>query len=304
MTSIHSLVSSSKQQELKKKRSSLILQKPITKQKTQLVKWSKTRLNQIEQGNSLYQITYLQRMVQSQKRNGYSCRSLGALLIDKFLMKGKILERKYDNESVEYKLSFFDQNTGFQGRHNLQDDEMMNFYNRLPYEVINQNNRNIFEENINKPYECLNFLFIDGQLVGIKKKMNFDFLRMMGINEEILEDYIQKEDLLPICRDISKFVKQSEGIFYNSSLINFQGGIFSSQIEIKKFIQSDSSQEISNQYIYFIYNCDRCLLNVNKLERNFLSYFRLQELPLPQQISIHKSRIMKPCLVKPIIHLK
>lgn len=62
---------------------------------------------------------------------------------------------------------------------------------------------------------------MDGNLVGIKKKMNFDLLRMMGINEEILEDYISKEDSFPICWDITKFVKLREGIFYNSSLINF-----------------------------------------------------------------------------------
>lgn len=136
-------------------------------------------------------------------------------------MQGKILEGTYDKEFVEYKLSFYGLSTEFKGTLNLEDDEMMQFYNRLPYEMITENNRNQFEGIIDKPFECLNLLFIDGKLVEIKKKMNFDLLRMMGINEEILEDYISKEDYFPKCWDISKLVKLSEGNFYNSNLINF-----------------------------------------------------------------------------------
>lgn len=30
----------------------------------------------------------------------------------------------------------------------------MNFYNQLPYEMINENNRISYEKNIDKPYEC------------------------------------------------------------------------------------------------------------------------------------------------------
>ncbi|CAD8135524.1 unnamed protein product [Paramecium octaurelia] len=304
MTSIHSLVSSSCRTGLQKKKSSQILHKPITKEKTQFLISGRSRPNQADQGDNRYQVTCLYRAVQSQKRNGYACRSLGALFIDKFLMKGKILEGKYDQEFVEYSLSFFSQNTGFQGSHNLQDDEMMNFYNRLPCEAITENARIQFEENIDKPYERLNLLFVDGKLVGIKKKMNFDFLRMMGINEEILEDYVSKEDQFPTCWNISQIIKVREGFFFNSNLINFQGGTFGSGIVIKNFRQSDSSQKISNQYIYNIYYCDRSQLNVNNLERNFLTYFQLQALTLPQRVSIHQSRIKRPCLAKPIIDFK
>ncbi|CAK78655.1 unnamed protein product (macronuclear) [Paramecium tetraurelia] len=309
MTSIHSLVSSSSRNRLQKKKSSQILHKPITKQKTQFVKPSRcnhhslylARPNQAEQGNQRYQVTCSYRVEQSQKRNGYTSRPLGALFIDKFLMKGKILEGKYDKEFVEYTLSFFSQNTGFQGRHNLEDDEMMNFYSRLPCEAITENARIQLEKNIDKPYERLNLLFVDGKLIGIKKKMNYEFLRMMGINEEILEDYISKEDLLPACWDISQIIKVREGISFISNLINFQGGIFGSRIIIKNFIQSDSSQKISNQYIYYIYSCDRRQLNVDNLERNFLTYFQLQALTLPQRVAIHQSRIKRPCVAKTIL---
>ncbi|CAD8046283.1 unnamed protein product [Paramecium sonneborni] len=304
MTSIHSLISQAKQQDLQNKRSSKILQKPIAKWKNKLVKSSQSHFMQRDQGEQIYQIVHLDRNVESNQNIGYKYRSLGALFIDNFLMKGKILERQYENHSVEYKLSFFTQNTGIYSRDNLEYDKMMHFYKLLRYEMITENNRNTYEGKINRPYECFNFLFIDGKLDGIKKKMNYDLLRIMGINEEMIDDYIQKENQLPIFWDISKFVNINDGIYYNSNLINFQGEIFTSQIQIKRFIQSNSSQKISNQFLYFIYNCDRSQLNVNKIEKNFLSYFQLQSLSIKQQMQIQKSRIMKPCLFKPIIDQK
>ncbi|CAD8126995.1 unnamed protein product [Paramecium sonneborni] len=303
MLPIYPLASHSKQQELQNKRSSKILQKPIAKQKSKLVKSSKFHFKQKDKGQQLYQIAQIERMTKSNSNIGYKCRQLGALFIDQFLMKGQILERQYNKESAEYKLSFITQNTGIQSRDNLENDEMLHFYKLLPCEMITEKNRNTFQDKITRPYECFNFLFIDEKLVGIKKKMNFDLLRMIGINEEILDDYVQKENQLPVFWNISNFIQIKEGIYY-TNLINFQGEIFVSQIEIKKFIQTNSCQKISHQFLYFIYNCDRSQLNVNQIEKNFINYFQLQALPLIQQISIHKSRIMKPCLIKPIKDFK
>ncbi|CAD8131922.1 unnamed protein product [Paramecium pentaurelia] len=298
MTSLHTSISFSKQLESQNKRNTKILHKPIFKQKRQLIQPNCTI--QIKQQDQLYKITNLERVAQSHQKNSYKCQTLGALLIDKLLKKGLILERKYDNESSECRLSLYNQNTEIQSEQYLEHDQLMHFYDRLPCEMITENYRNQFQDTIKQPYECLNFQYIEGRLVGIQKKMNYDFLRLMGINEEILDDYIQKENQIPICCDIQKSIQLRDGIYYHSSLVNFQGEIFDSQIEIKKFLLSNSSLQISNYFIYFIYTCDRNQLNVNKIEKNYLRYFQYQTLSFSSYISIHKTRNMKPCLVKPI----
>ncbi|CAK60632.1 unnamed protein product (macronuclear) [Paramecium tetraurelia] len=254
----------------------------------------------IKQEDKLYKITYLKRVAESDQKSRYKCQTLGALLIDKLLKKSQILERKYNNEFFECRLSFLNQKTETQKECYLEYDQIMNFYDQLPLEIITEKNRNQFQNTIKNPYECWNFQFTQGRLVGIIKKMNYDFLRLMGINEEILDVYIQNENQIPMCCDIQQFIRLRDGIYYNSSLINFQGEIFESQIEIKKFLQTNSCVQISNYFIYFIYNCDRSKLNVNKIENNYLTYFQQSTLPLLSQISIHKSRITKPCNIKPI----
>ncbi|CAD8142617.1 unnamed protein product [Paramecium octaurelia] len=298
MTSLHTSISASKHLNSKKIRNNKMLHKLITKQKSELIQPNHTNL--IKQEDQLYKITNLFRVAETDQKNRYKCQALGALLIDKLLKMSSIIERKHDNESFECRLSFFNYNTEVQNEYFLEYDQMMHFYERLPFEMITENNRNSFQNTIEKPYECWNFQFIQGRLVGILKKMNYDFLRLMGINEEILDDYIQKESQIPICCDIQQFIQLRDGIYYNSSLINFQGEIFESQIEIKKFLQTNSCQQISNYYIYFIYNCDRSQLNVNKIEKNYFTYFQQSTLSIASQISIHKSRIKKPCLVKSI----
>lgn len=50
-----------------------------------------------------------------------------------------------------------------------------------------------------------------------------------------------------------------------------------------------------------IVHCDRKYLNVQNIEKNYMDYYNLKNISYEEQSLIYKPRILKECIVKPII---
>ncbi|CAK72637.1 unnamed protein product (macronuclear) [Paramecium tetraurelia] len=226
---------------------------------------------------------------------------LGRLQIDEFTINNKILERKITPEFVECKLSSTnscEEENELKKNNSFYQYELLQLYNSLPVLAQQQNERKRYEDSLNLPYECITLQFHNNKLIKIQKKWNYDFLRMMGINQEIIDDYIFNHNLLPKCWDLNKIYQIIGESRFATNIKNYQGKEFISNVDIKIFTEQNKSTSIKEQVIYFSFKCERQFLSVEQIETNFQHYFKLDQIASDCQMSIHRSRITKRCSIR------
>ncbi|CAD8046893.1 unnamed protein product [Paramecium sonneborni] len=305
MSSIYSNHSTPKCQSKKGSSLDKIHHKAITKQKkytTQTMKKQEQSLILASQNKrKLRQQTYIISQIKSIDQSISSIRvkpiPLGRLFIDEFTMNNKILERKITSEFVECKLSptnFYDEENGLQKKLSYYH-ELSQLYNSFPVQAQGLEERKSFEDSLNCPYERITLSSLNNKLIKISKKWNYDFLRMMGINQIIIDDYIFNHNLLPKCWDFMKIFSKNGEAHFTTNIINYQGEKFITNMKIKTFIEQNKSTSIREQVTYVQFQCGRQFLNVEKVQANFLDYFNLKELTPDLYLSIHQTRIAKRC---------
>ncbi|CAD8054159.1 unnamed protein product [Paramecium sonneborni] len=306
MLSIYSDYSSPKCKSKKDITLDKINRKAITKQKRKTLQTKKKSEQSLKQAYQNQQILKQQTYSISQIKNigqqisSIQCnqRPLGRLFIDEFTMNYMIQERKITPEFVECKLqptNFFDDENELPKIIGFYSHELLQFQNSFPVQTQQLNERKKFENSLCSPYERISISSQNSKLIKISKKWNYDFLRMMGINQQIIDDYISNNNLLPKCWDQCKIFSINGESYFTTNIINYQGEKFVSNVQIKRFIEYNQNASIREQVIYAIFQCERQFLSVQKIQANFQHYFNLQQIPPDCYFSIHKSKIVKRC---------
>ncbi|CAD8138450.1 unnamed protein product [Paramecium pentaurelia] len=309
MSSIYSEHSTPKCKSKQEANLDKIHHKTITKQKKltlQIKKKSEQSIILAYQNNrklkqQTYEITHTKYLDRSSGSIQNNLIPLGRLHIDEFTINNKILERKITPEFIECKLSptnIQEEENGLQKNNSFYQYELLQLYNSLPVHAQQQNERKRYEELLNLPYECITLSFHNNKLIKIQKKWNYDFLRMMGINQEIIDDYIFNHNLLPKCWDLNKIFQINGETRFATNIKNYQGEEFICHFEIKIFTEQNKSTSIKEQVIYFSFQCERRFLSVEKLQTNFQHYFKLDQITSDWQMSIHRSKIVKRCSIR------
>ncbi|CAD8065426.1 unnamed protein product [Paramecium sonneborni] len=125
-----------------------------------------------------------------------------------------------------------------------------------------------------------------GRITTLIKSINCQYLQLMGINEEILQDYINQTGLLPWCfsDENQQFSNLIQGMFQgacqqvNSSLqaINFNGQKFEVIITPKIFHTYNQEDDSYLQFMFFQQEYNQQIMTQNQINQNMFEYFNLK----------------------------
>ncbi|CAD8071692.1 unnamed protein product [Paramecium sonneborni] len=125
-----------------------------------------------------------------------------------------------------------------------------------------------------------------GRITTLIKSINCQYLQLMGINEEILQDYLNQTGLLPWCfsNDNQQFMSLIRGMFQgacqqvNSSMqaINFNGQKFEVKITPKIFHTYNQEDDSYIQFMFFQQEYNYQIMSQNQIAQNMSEYFNLK----------------------------
>ncbi|CAD8043655.1 unnamed protein product [Paramecium primaurelia] len=152
------------------------------------------------------------------------------------------------------------------------------------YNIVNETKLVEFEKNIQCPFT----LYIQNNKNGIvtttARVMNDAYLQMIGINEEMLKDYVFKTGMLPQSfagdensrwsQTLAQIFKSNASLTFGQlMLVNYQGQKFPVQLQSQNFYLFNQDDNTYTEYLYYYYNVEQKWINSKQIEENSLDYF-------------------------------
>ncbi|CAD8156814.1 unnamed protein product [Paramecium pentaurelia] len=133
-----------------------------------------------------------------------------------------------------------------------------------------------------------------GKITTLIKSINAQYLQLMGINDQILQDYINQTGLLPWCfsNDHQQFISQIRGMFQGAhqqikssiQAINYNGQLFQVNITPKIFHTYNQEDDSYLQFMYFQQEYNSQIMTQNQIGQNMIEYFNLKSKMVKQDI--------------------
>ncbi|CAD8151115.1 unnamed protein product [Paramecium pentaurelia] len=133
-----------------------------------------------------------------------------------------------------------------------------------------------------------------GKITTLIKSINTQYLQLMGINDEMLQDYINQTGLLPwcFCNENQQYMNLIKGMFQgahqqiNSSMpaINFNGQKFEVKITPRKFHIYNQDDDSYIQFMFFQQEYNSQIITQNQIALNMIEYFNLKPKIIKQEI--------------------
>ncbi|CAD8134989.1 unnamed protein product [Paramecium octaurelia] len=153
------------------------------------------------------------------------------------------------------------------------------------FQVCFENQKNIFSpKQLELPQEIIEFIVDHNQIViGCNRIVNKWWLKMLGINSDMIIHYIQQSQSFPIgwiadgLKSYSLYQDAMQTKSMSISLTNYNGQKFNAQIQIKYEQEVKSKNKIFERYIisYFV---NRQQLSLHQIEQNFANYFGITQI--------------------------
>ncbi|CAD8137536.1 unnamed protein product [Paramecium pentaurelia] len=207
----------------------------------------------------------------------------GYLLLDIYSYYFKIIAiQNQKNELIVHSLPF-QQNKIFELKINfpfyLFLEQVSNF------QVCSENQKNIFSpKQLEIPQEIIEFIVDHNQnVIGCNRIVNKCWLKMLGINSDMIIHYVQQSQTFPIgwiadglkSYNFYQDVMQTQSI--SICLTNYNGQKFNAQIQIKYEQEIKSKNKIFERYI-ISYIINRKQLSLQQIEQNFANYFGINQI--------------------------
>ncbi|CAD8047481.1 unnamed protein product [Paramecium sonneborni] len=217
------------------------------------------------------------------KPNEKGRHTFGHLLKDNFSIQFKIMAVSNQKNDLIFNCLPYQQNKLFELKINfpfyLFLEQVSNF------QVGFENKKNLFSpKQLEMPQEIIEFIVDNNQIViGCNRSVNKNWLKMLGINSDMIIDFIQQSQVFPIGW-ISNAIKSYN--FYQDfmqtqsiqvCLINYNGQKFNAQVQIKYQQESILKKKIFERYI-ISYLIDRKQLSLQQVEQNFANYFGINQI--------------------------
>ncbi|CAD8147753.1 unnamed protein product [Paramecium octaurelia] len=241
---------------------------------------------------------------------------LGALAIDPISYNYRIV--RYDKHHNNY-IFYFEpidrpftplevvKNTLEQYHPNLGEQFELFHFNVLKLDnlaIVNEQEVQEYENSIKNSFAVYIQKKQKGRITTLIKSINVQYLQLMGINEEMLQDYVNQTGLLPWCfpNENQKFLKVLQGMFQgahrelNNSMpaINFNGQQFEVKITPKKFHLYNQDDDSYLSIMYFQQEYNTQLITQNQIISNMNEYFnRKTNIPKPELIECDQIRRCK-----------
>ncbi|CAK62378.1 unnamed protein product (macronuclear) [Paramecium tetraurelia] len=238
---------------------------------------------------------------------------LGALPIDPILYNYRIV--RYDKHQNNY-IFYFEpidrpftplevvKNTLEQYHPNLgQQFELFHFnilkLDNLP--ISNEKEVQEYENSIKNSFVVYIQKKQKGRITTLIKSINAQYLQLIGINEEMLQDYVNQTGLLPWCfpNENQQFLKILQGMFQGAHrqlknsmpAINYNGQQFEVNIIPKKFHLYDQEDDSYLSFMYFQQEYNTQIIAQNQITSNMNEYFnRKTKIPQSDEIKYDQTR--------------
>ncbi|CAD8065863.1 unnamed protein product [Paramecium sonneborni] len=152
------------------------------------------------------------------------------------------------------------------------------------YNIVNENELEEFERLITTAYSLYISKYKNGVITSIARGMNEQYLKLIGINEAIIYDYLSSTGCLPWP------YKQNENTQWDSDLlqlfscdesnnsitgqaINYNGNLFPVILTQFNYYLYNETEQSYTQYKYYVYEYNLKWSNDNQIHQNYLNYF-------------------------------
>ncbi|CAK91557.1 unnamed protein product (macronuclear) [Paramecium tetraurelia] len=122
-----------------------------------------------------------------------------------------------------------------------------------------------------------------GIITTLMKSINTQYLQLMGINDQIFQDYINQTGLLPWClsTDNNQFQNLITGMFqgahqqinYTIQALNYNGQQFEVKITPKVFHIYNQEDDSYLQFMFFEQEYNSQIMTQNQIDQNMIEYF-------------------------------
>ncbi|CAD8052066.1 unnamed protein product [Paramecium sonneborni] len=157
------------------------------------------------------------------------------------------------------------------------------------YEIVNEAKLLEFEHNIKGPVTLYIQKNKNGIITTTARVMNDAYLQMIGIDEEMLNDYVFQTGMLPQSLAGDGNIRWSQTLaqifksnasqsFGQLMLVNYQGQKFPVHLKSQNFYLFNQDDHSYTEYIYYSYDVDSKWMNKRYIEENSLDYFNKKTL--------------------------
>ncbi|CAD8045719.1 unnamed protein product [Paramecium sonneborni] len=238
------------------------------------------------------------------KSNEKGGHTFGYLLKDVFSFQFKIIAMQIQKNELIFNCLPFQQNKIFELKINfpfyLFLEQVSNF--QVGFENLK---KQFSPKQLEIPEEIIEFIVDHNQIViGCNRQVNKNWLKMLGINSDMIIDYIQQFQAFPIgwIVDALKSYNFYQDFMQTQSiaicLINYNGQKFNAQVQIKYEQETISKKKIVERYI-ITYLINRKQLSLQQVEQNFANYFGIKQ--ISQELAdTFIEHINKQCGIKKI----
>ncbi|CAD8048578.1 unnamed protein product [Paramecium sonneborni] len=157
------------------------------------------------------------------------------------------------------------------------------------YKIVNETQLLDFEHKIQGPVTLYIQKNKNGIITTIARIMNDDYLQMLGIDEEMLKDYIFQTGMLPQSFAGDGNIRWSQTLaqifqcnasmtFGQLMLINYQGQKFPVYLRSQNFHLFNQDDNSYTEYLYYFYDVESKWINKRLIEQNSIDYFNKKTL--------------------------
>ncbi|CAD8142023.1 unnamed protein product [Paramecium octaurelia] len=152
------------------------------------------------------------------------------------------------------------------------------------YKIVNETKLIEFELNIQGPFTLYIQKNKNGIITTSARVMNDAYLQMIGVNEEIIKDYVFQTGMLPQSfagdgnsrwsQTLAQIFKCNAAMMFGQlMLVNYQGQRFPVFMKSQNFYLFNEDDNSYTEYIYYFYEVDQRWINMKQIEENSLDYF-------------------------------
>ncbi|CAK55822.1 unnamed protein product (macronuclear) [Paramecium tetraurelia] len=152
------------------------------------------------------------------------------------------------------------------------------------YNVVTESKLIEFERSIQVPFTLYIQKNQNGIVTTSARIMNDAYLQMVGVNEEMLKDYVFKTGMIPYSftgdgnykwsQTLAQIFKSNASqAFGELTIVNYQGQKFPARLYSQNFHIFDQDDNSYSEYLYYFYDVEQRWMNQNQIDENCLDYF-------------------------------
>ncbi|CAK90715.1 unnamed protein product (macronuclear) [Paramecium tetraurelia] len=152
------------------------------------------------------------------------------------------------------------------------------------YNIVTEAKLIEFEHTIQGPFTLYIQQNKNGIIATSARVMNDAYLQMIGVNEEIIKDYVFQTGMLPQSfagdgnsrwsQTVAQIFKCNAAMMFGQLiLVNYQGQRFPVLMKSKNFYLFNEDDNSYTEYLYYFYEVDQRWVNMKQIEENSLDYF-------------------------------